>query len=63
MAQLFQPRADAIFRFVLWCIVLGCFVALVTAESLSHSEYLTGRNMIQAQPTEFSHFHHVAGLG
>lgn len=63
MAQLFQPRADAIFRFALWCTLLGVFVAVVIAESLSHSEYLTGRNMVQAQPTEFSHFHHVGGLG
>ena len=42
---------------------LVCFVALVIAEGLSHSEYLTGRNMVQPQPTEFSHFHHSAGLG
>ena len=35
----------------------------VTAEGLSHSAWLTGRNMIQPQPTEFSHQHHAGELG
>ncbi|HQT77273.1 MAG: cytochrome C [Rhodospirillales bacterium 20-64-7] len=63
MSQLFQPRADAIFRFVLWTAFLGAVVALFVAEGLSHSSYLTGRNIIQPQPTEFSHQHHAGELG
>jgi hypothetical protein len=63
MSQLFQPRADAIFRFALWTAGIGAFMALLTAEGLSHSDYLTGRNIIQPQPTEFSHQHHAGELG
>jgi hypothetical protein len=63
MSQLFQPRADAIFRFVLWIAFLGAASALIAAEGLSHSAYLTGRNIVQPQPTEFSHQHHAGELG
>lgn len=58
-----MPRADAIFRFVLWTAFLGAAIALVIAEGLSHSSYLSGRNIIEAQPTEFSHQHHAGELG
>ncbi len=63
MAQLFQPRADALFRFVLWCLLLGSVVAVITVESLAHSAWFTGRNIVEAQPTEFSHQHHAGELG
>ena len=63
MPQLFQPRADAIFRFVLWTMFLGVVTGVVTMEGLSHSGWLTGRGMIEAQPTEFSHQHHAGELG
>ena len=63
MSQLFQPRADAIFRFVLWTAFIGGIVLLFTVEGLSHSEYFTGRNLVAAQPVEFSHQHHAGELG
>jgi hypothetical protein len=63
MSQLFQPRADALFRFVLWSVGVGAFALLVTVEGLAHSAYLTGRDLVQAQPTEFSHQHHAGELG
>jgi Cytochrome c7 and related cytochrome c len=63
MSQLFQPRADALFRFMLWVAFLGAFLALLIAEALSHSPYLTGRSIVEAQPTEFSHQHHAGELG
>lgn len=63
MSQLFQPRADALFRFALWSIALGVFALLVTIESLAHSDWMTGRSLIEAQPTEFSHQHHAGELG
>lgn len=63
MSQLFMPRADAIFRFVLWSAFLGAATVLIAAEALSHSSYFTGRNIIQSQPTEFSHQHHAGELG
>ncbi len=40
MSQLFRPRADAVFRFVLWTMLIGGLAGLVTAEGLAHSEYL-----------------------
>jgi hypothetical protein len=63
MSQLFQPRADAVFRFVLACIGGGALLALCVAEGLSHSAYITGRDVIAPQPTEFSHQHHAGELG
>lgn len=63
MSQLFQPRADAIFRFALWTAALGALATIVTIESLSHSAWLTGRGIVEAQPTEFSHQHHAGELG
>ena len=63
MSQLFQPRADAIFRFALWSAALGVLAALITIESLSHSDWLTGRSLVEEQPTEFSHQHHAGELG
>jgi hypothetical protein len=63
MSQLFQPRADAIFRFAIWVACLGALGALALAETLSHSAYLSGRGIIQPQPTEFSHQHHAGELG
>lgn len=63
MSQLFQPRADAVFRFTLLLAVFGVAFALVIAESLSHSAWLTGRGVVMPQPTEFSHQHHAGELG
>lgn len=63
MSQLFQPRADAIFRFVLWTGFLTIVAMIVVAEGLSHSGYVTGRNVVEKQPTEFSHQHHAGELG
>lgn len=63
MSQLFQPRADAIFRFALWSVCVGAFGVLVVIESLAHSDWLTGRSIVEAQPTEFSHQHHAGELG
>ena len=63
MSQLFQPRADAVMRFMLWTLLLGGMTTLITAEGLSHSDWLSGRDIIQPQPTEFSHQHHAGELG
>lgn len=63
MSQLFQPRADAIFRFAIWCVCLGVVGAGIVAEGLSHSSYFTGRDLVASQPTEFSHQHHAGELG
>jgi hypothetical protein len=63
MSQLFQPRADAIFRFVLWTAFIGSIVASIGLEGISHSDYLNGRNLVEMQPTEFSHQHHAGELG
>ena len=63
MSQLFQPRADAVMRFMLWTLLLGGMTTLITAEGLSHSDWLSGRDTIPPQPTEFSHQHHAGELG
>ncbi len=63
MAQLFPPRADAIFRFVL--LVAGCSLTavLLALGAVASSEYFTGIGTVAPQPVPFSHQHHVGELG
>lgn len=63
MVQVFHPAFNAISRasirstgFILVGLVVGAY-------TFSVSDYMTQAHVIRAQPVEFSHQHHVAGLG
>ncbi|HEX4259512.1 MAG TPA: cytochrome c3 family protein [Acetobacteraceae bacterium] len=63
MAQLFTPRADAIFRFVLLVVGVGIVAALLVVGGIAHSGYFSGVDTIAQQPVPFSHKHHAGELG
>lgn len=63
MAQLFQPRSNALFRFAILFVILGVFSSVVLAETVSRSSWVTGKEMVTPQPVPFSHQHHAGELG
>lgn len=63
MAQIFRPSANTLSRLSLAGVVLGLLGLLVLTYLLNRSPYVTQVNLIREQPVEFSHEHHVRGLG
>jgi hypothetical protein len=63
MPQLFQPRSNALFRFMILVVIIGAFGAVALAETISRSHYVTGKEMVAPQPVPFSHQHHAGELG
>jgi hypothetical protein len=63
MSQIFSRSANAISRFSLWgglgTVVFLLWVGLL----LMRSDFVTGANANITQPIQFSHAHHVGGLG
>src|SRR5512146_2077552 len=61
--QIFSPIANTIARFSL----LGVLVLVVSLfwffEMMQRSTYYSQRAVVHAQPVQFSHEHHVGGLG
>jgi Cytochrome c7 and related cytochrome c len=63
MSQLFPRSANAIARFSLWGgLVTVAFLAWMFL-LLMRSDFVTGANANVTQPLQFSHAHHVGGLG
>lgn len=63
MSQIFNRSANAVAKFSLFgvlvtVVLLGWFVML-----LQRSDYQTGANANVTQPVQFSHAHHVGGVG
>lgn len=63
MAQVFQPRANAIVRIVFIGGACLAVAVLIMAVAFSGSPYVTGAESVPQQPVPFSHQHHVGGLG
>lgn len=63
MSQIFGRGANALARasFVGLVVVGGVVLAVLLA--LPRSDYITGRNVAITQPIQFSHLHHVGGMG
>lgn len=63
MAQLFHPFTNGLARGTIFggVVILGAIGAAVYAYSTS--DYVTQSHVVRAQPVDFSHEHHVAGLG
>lgn len=63
MAQLFRPSANLRARQVLWGVVIGLAVFAGGAYALAESQWSTGAERYVEQPVQFSHEHHVGGVG
>src|SRR4051812_30539077 len=63
MAQLFHRSTNALLRFTIFCGgALIAFLALILA-GVIRGPYITEQDVVREQPVQFSHEHHVAGLG
>lgn len=63
MAQVFHPLANALARTTIYGAVFIALGLLATIYAVSTSDYATQAHVVRAQPVEFSHQHHVGGLG
>lgn len=63
MAQLFRPRANALFRGILIGGVLLAAFGALAGNYFLRSTYVTRVGIAPEQPVPFSHEHHVSGLG
>ena len=63
MPQVFHPSANTLSRVVLSSLVVGPAALLGLIYLLVRSPYQTQVGVIREQPVQFSHEHHVNGLG
>jgi len=63
MPQVFGPRANGLFVFILVGVVMVGGVAAVTGIVVVRSDWTRGTMFAIAQPVPFSHAHHVGALG
>src|SRR5436189_5764734 len=63
MAQVFHPLANALARTTIFGAVFIALGVFATIYAFSTSDYATQAHVVRAQPVEFSHQHHVGGLG
>jgi hypothetical protein len=63
MSQIFSRSANAIARFSLFGVVLLIATIGWVVLLLQRSDYVTGANANITQPVQFSHAHHVGGVG
>lgn len=63
MAQIFRPSTNTIARLTVFGGVF--FLALLAwiGDTLNYSDYSTQAHVVHEQPVQFSHEHHVGGLG
>jgi hypothetical protein len=63
MSQIFSPRANQLAKASL--VVAGSLAALLGAAApiVMRSDWVTGANTNVTQPVQFSHAHHVGGMG
>jgi hypothetical protein len=63
MSQIFSKSANAIARLTLWGGLITVVLLLWVILLLMRSDFVTGANTNVTQPVQFSHAHHVGGLG
>ena len=63
MAQIFHPAANTIAKASIFGAVFVAMGVLWFTFEMVRSSYATGTNVALEQPVQFSHEHHVAGLG
>jgi len=63
MAQIFHRSTNFIARFSVFSAIFLIGIALVAVLAVARSPYMTRQNITREQPVQFSHKHHVGGLG
>jgi hypothetical protein len=63
MSQIFRPRANSLARFSLFAVLLLAISGALVVPAVMRSDFVTGANTNVQQPVQFSHVHHVGGLG
>lgn len=63
MAQVFHPLTNVVSRATIFGALLMAAGALWLVYMISTSDYVTQVGVVRAQPVDFSHEHHVKGLG
>ena len=63
MAQIFHPSTNTIAKASIFGALFVIGGALVVGAEINRSPYTTGTNVALEQPVQFSHEHHVKGLG
>jgi hypothetical protein len=63
MSQIFRPSANTIARVLLNTVLLVGAGSLAVLSLVARSDYVTGANVAREQPVQFSHAHHVGGMG
>jgi hypothetical protein len=63
MPQIFHRSTNTISRFTIYGFVFVVAAGVWTAAELQRSPYMTRQNEARVQPIQFSHQHHVGGMG
>lgn len=63
MGQIFPPESNKISKLLILLVIVLVGGTLALAAGVVHSPYLTGVGDAVPQPVQFSHQHHVLGLG
>lgn len=63
MSQLFPRSANAVARFTLIGLLMVVGLVVWTVATLMRSDFVTAANSNVEQPVQFSHLHHVGGVG
>lgn len=63
MAQIFHPLTNVVSRATIFGALLLVGVATWLIYEISTSDYVTQVDFVRSQPVDFSHEHHVGGLG
>ena len=63
MAQIFSRYANSYARGSIIAVIVLAGAAFGTADRLSRSTYVTRQDTFREQPIQFSHQHHVGGIG
>jgi hypothetical protein len=63
MAQIFHPSTNTLSRLSIFGAVFVVALLLWLLAAIERSPYITQADVVREQPVQFSHKHHVSGLG
>jgi len=63
MTQIFHPLTNSLAKVTIFGALFFVVAGLAAAYAVATSDYYTQAHIVRPQPVDFSHRHHVAGLG